>query len=565
MRSRLAVLLIVGAASFALPAAALAGVQWNKVLRTHQGSALAEVQSMSSVPLGWHSSAGQAVAALERTPTLVALHRRMHPLHVYPYVWRSEHPYWYVMFLYRGKIVASANVSPAGRVDGVWTGAQAAAPYTHGHVPGVLTSWMILLPAALLFMLPFFDPRRLRRIAHLDGLVVLAFLISYLLLAGAHLESAVWLAYPPLLYLLVRMLGVGFRRTPAATRRAPLLSLRALAVGLPLLIAARVVLSLLGHQEIDVGSQSVIGAFRMLHHVPIYWNDQNHGDTYGPITYLAYTPFELLFPLKNTVGNIHAADAAAIFFDLGTVVGLILLGRRLRLGAEGTRLGLVLGWAWAACPFTIIGLIVHTNDGLISMLSVLALLVITSPVRSGAVLGLAAAAKFSPGGLLPLLAAPRQRGLKGALICVGAFAAVVAAGIFTWLPSGGLGYFWQRTVGYQISRPDVFSPWALHPALHPLQIILGVGAVTLAAAVAFMPRERSLVRVCAIAGAVTIAIQLPATHWYYYYIMWFLPFALVALLVPEVTLRGDAPKPQITDAGLVATETHSIAPVLVGV
>ena len=223
MRSRLAVLLIVGAASFALPAAALAGVQRNKVLRTHQGSALAEVQSMSSVPLGWHSSAGQAVAALERTPTLVALHRRMHPLHVYPYVWRSEHPYWYVMFLYRGKIVASANVSPAGRVDGVWTGAQAAAPYTHGHVPGVLTSWMILLPAALLFMLPFFDPRRLRRIAHLDGLVVLAFLISYLLLAGAHLESAVWLAYPPLLYLLVRMLRRGVSPHPGRDPARPLI------------------------------------------------------------------------------------------------------------------------------------------------------------------------------------------------------------------------------------------------------------------------------------------------------------------------------------------------------
>ena len=45
---------------------------------------------------------------------------------------------------------------------------------------------------------------------------------------------------------------------------------------------------------------------------------------------------------------------------------------------------------------------------------------------------------------------------------------------------------------------------------------------------AFVPRQRSLLQLCALAGAVTIAIQLPATHWYYYYIMWFLPFALVA-------------------------------------
>jgi hypothetical protein len=565
MRSRLAVLLIVSAALLAAPAAAMAGVPWSKVLRVREGSALAEVQSMSSVPVGWGSSAGEAVAALKRTSTLVALHHRMHPLRVYPYVWRSDHPYWYVMFLYHGKIVASASVSPAGKVTGVWTGPQAAAPYTHGHQPGVLTSWMVLLPASLLFLLPFLDPRRLRQIAHFDGLVVLAFLISFLLFAGAHLESAVWLAYPPLIYLLFRLLGVGFRPDRAARRLAPLLSMRVLVIGLPLLLAVRIALSLLGHHEIDVGTQSVVGAFRMLHHLPLYWNDPNHGDTYGPITYLAYAPFELVFPWRNSFGDLPAADAAAIVFDLGTVLGLILLGRRLRSGVEGTRLGLVLAWAWAACPFTVIGLIVHTNDALIAMLSVFALVVITSPIASGAAIGLAAAAKFSPAGLLPLLAAPRQRGLRGALMCVCAFTAVVVGAIFAWLPSGGLGYFWQRTVGYQISRADVFSPWALHPGLHPIQTILELTAMVLVAAIAFVPRERSLVRVCALAGAVTIAIQLPATHWYYYYILWFLPFALVALLVPDAMRQGKAAKPQITAPDLAVTEAQPVARALVGV
>jgi hypothetical protein len=73
----------------------------------------------------------------------------------------------------------------------------------------------------------------------------------------------------------------------------------------------------------------------------------------------------------------------------------------------------------------------------------------------------------------------------------------------------------------------------LHPGLHPIQVALEVAAVLLAAAVAFVPRQRSLVRTCALAGAVTIAVQLPATHWFYYYIMWFLPFLLVALLLPD--------------------------------
>jgi uncharacterized membrane protein len=195
----------------------------------------------------------------------------------------------------------------------------------------------------------------------------------------------------------------------------------------------------------------------------------------------------------------------------------------------------VLAWSWAACPFTVIGLVVHTNDALVSMLTVFALLAMTRPTAAGGLLGLAAAAKFSPVALLPLLLAPRRRKPRGALLCLGAFVAVVAISVFSLLPAGGLGYVWQRTVGYQMVRPDVFSAWALHPALHPIQILVAVFAVLLIVTVAANPRDRSLTRVCALAGAVTIAIQLPVTHWYYYYIIWFLPFALVGLLVRPVS------------------------------
>jgi uncharacterized membrane protein len=272
-----------------------------------------------------------------------------------------------------------------------------------------------------------------------------------------------------------------------------------------------------------------------------------------------------LFPWKNSLSDLHAADAASIFFDLGTVGALVLLGRRLRSGAEGTRLGLLLGWAWAACPWTIIGLLVHTNDALVAMLTVITLLVISSPAVSGAFLGLATAAKFSPAGLLPLLAAPRQRGLKGALVCVGAFAVVVVTAIFSWLPARGLGYFWQRTVGFQMTRPDPFSPWGLHPVLHPVQIGLAVLAVVLAAAVAFVPRERSLARVCALAGAVTVAVQLPVYHWFYYYIIWLLPFALVAFLVPPTVPAETGEDGFDRELELLAPSQPPSAPALAGV
>ena len=46
----------------------------------------------------------------------------------------------------------------------------------------------------------------------------------------------------------------------------------------------------------------------------------------------------------------------------------------------------------------------------------------------------------------------------------------------------------------------------------------------------------------ALAGALTIAVQLPAVHWFYYYILWFLPFVLIAVLGAECTgdTRGRA-------------------------
>jgi hypothetical protein len=519
------------------------------------------VQSLDSVPLHFTSSARRAIAVAERSPILRALHHRMHPLDVVPYVWRGPHPFWYVVFAYRGRLVADANVSAGGRLEGVWTGAQALVPFTHGGWASILTAPWILVPASLLFLLTFFDPRRLLRLAHLDALAILAFIVSYVVLSQGHMASSIWLFYPPLVYLLIRLLRLGFSTRRRPQRLAPLLTTRRLLVGLPLLLGARVALSLLAHEQIDIGYESVIGAFRLLHHLPLYYSDPNHGDTYGPLTYLAYVPFDLLFPWKNSLSHLEAADVASIVFDLGTVLGLVLLGRRLRPGADATRVGLLLGWAWAACPWTIIAVLVHTNDALVAMLSVFALVALGSPALSGALLGLATAAKFSPAGLLPLLAAPRRRGARGALVCVGAFAAVVATAIYSWLPPQGLGYFWQRTIGFQMTRPDPFSAWGLHPSLHPVQIGLELAAVLLAGAVAFVPRERSLPRVCALAGAVTIAIQLPATHWYYYYILWFLPFAAVAFLLPPARAEagGEEPEEEEPEVAVAAEPELAVA------
>jgi len=503
-------------------------------------------QSATARPPGFTSDAAQAVTASEQNKTMIALHAREHPLAYRPLIWNDQ--YWLVDFSYAGKLVAQVTVSSAGHLTGVWTGALASAPYARGDFITQFGAWWVLVPFSLLFLLPFLDLRRPRRMLHVDALVLLSFLISYLLFDHAKLVAAVWMVYPPLLYLLVRMLWMGGLRFPGLRERgrrvakrsaaigtrteglSPLLSVRVLAIGLVALVIARIALSLATHLVIDVGYASVIGAHRIAAGQPIYYAGANHGDTYGPIAYLAYLPFELLFPWHGTWDYLPSAHAASIVFDLVTVVGLVLLGRQLRGGREGWRLGLALGWAWSACPFTLLALMAHSNDGLVAMLSVLSLVAFTSPAARGALLGLAAAAKFAPAALLGLYAGQRNRGIKGTIICLASFTVIVVTSIALYLPSGGLAEFYNHTIGYQLSRSDVFSAWALHPSLDPIKTALELGALVLAALVAFVPRQRSIAQICALAGAVTIALQLPAVHWFYYFIVWFMPFVLVAML-----------------------------------
>ena len=77
-----------------------------------------------------------------------------------------------------------------------------------------------------------------------------------------------------------------------------------------------------------------------------------HGDTYGPVVYVAYVPFEQALPWSGRWDDLPAAHAAAIVFDLLRVPLLFLIGRRVR----GPDLGVVLAYAWATFPFTLYAL-----------------------------------------------------------------------------------------------------------------------------------------------------------------------------------------------------------------
>jgi len=494
------------------------------------------IPQSTHAPAGFAISPLQAVALAKRTPAMQAIHRHEHPLLVMVLLMpriRYEVDFWYHL-----KPVAAVVVDSHGRVGHIYRGALIFGLYARGNYSDVFDSPWVYLPFGFMFLLPLILMRGATWLDRLDLAVVLSFGVSYALFNNLVFDAAVWLAYPPLIYLLVRLLMRGMR---PARRRRPIdvaLPTWVLVAGVVLLTAGRIGATLAPKLVMDVAYASLIGAYRILHGQSIYFPSLGHPDTYGAVNYLAYAPFEAIWPVKLWWTYLPAARAATITFDVLTTGGLVLLGTRLRTGRAGLRLGLLFAWLWAACPFSVLGIVKGTNDGLLAMFAVMLMLALSSPMRRGAVLGLATAAKFFPGVLLPVVMAGRggreHQPLRRALV---GFVLAAAGPVALFLPPGGLQEVWSHTIGYQLTRPDIFSPWALHPALAPIKDALEVAAVGLSILCYFRPRgPRSTAQVAALAGAVTIAVQLPALHWFYLYIVWFLPLLIIAVLA-----NGPAP------------------------
>ncbi len=144
---------------------------------------------------------------------------------------------WQVSFFSRdgkkeiGQVIIADT---SGRVLEQWTGFQVAWSMARGY-PGAfgrhVNALYVWLPMCVLFMLPFFNPRRPLSLLHLDLLVLLSFSVSLAFFNHAHIYASVPLAYPPLLYLLARMLALLRRRRPGRSAPRPLHAARARARG----------------------------------------------------------------------------------------------------------------------------------------------------------------------------------------------------------------------------------------------------------------------------------------------------------------------------------------------
>jgi Glycosyltransferase family 87 len=435
--------------------------------------------------------------------------------------------------------VAQAIVDDqTGGLLGAWRDHQVSDPLARGYSGAIaqkVNAPYVWLPLCLLFIVPFLDPRRPLRLLHLDLLVLLGLGVSLLFFNRGEIETSVPLTYPVLGYVFLRMVWIGLRARERRGSLIPVLPLSWVAVAALVLAGARVALNVADSHVIDVGVAGVVGADHISHGQQLYDGGFApgvgiRGDVYGPFNYIAYVPFELAFSWHGHWGDVPAAHAAAIAFDLLTALGLLALGRRLRPGEAGRTLSVALAFAWLAYPFTLYTMNANANDSLIAALLVGAMVVIASPPARGAILALAGAAKFGPAALAPLFATGTgERRWRSALLFGVAFVAVAVILTAPFIPDGGLRELYDRTIGYQASRSSPFSVWGLAPSLDFLQPIERGAAVAFAFAVALWPRRKTPAQVAALAAAVVIALQLGATHWFYFYVVWFLPLVLVAL------------------------------------
>jgi hypothetical protein len=288
---------------------------------------------------------------------------------------------------------------------------------------------------------------------------------------------------------------------------------------------------------IDVGYSGVIGADRLTHGKQLWGNyphDNQHGDTYGPVNYYAYVPFERIWPWSGKWDDLPAAHAAAVVFDLLTIAALFLLGRRIR----GPSLGIVLAYAWAAYPFTLYASSTNSNDALVALLVIVTLLLAGRPALRGASAALAGLTKFAPLALAPLFArTPRdvrpgwlRPGPVSFAAYALAFAITATLALLPVILGEDLRTFWDHTIAFQHDRASPFSIWGLWSGLDGVQLGVQGAALALALLVGVWPRRPTLTQMAACGAAVLIALQFGLDYWFFLYVVWFLPLVLVALL-----------------------------------
>ena len=451
---------------------------------------------------------------------------------------------WEVSLYSKGKVpkqVALAKVDGAGQVTEVWSGFQVAWSMARGY-PGAfgrsINSPWIWIPLCIAFLLPFFDWRKPLRWLHFDLLALVGFSASLAFFNAAELGISVPISSALLAWLVIRLLAIGLRPDARPPPLRLMLPWRWLVVIGLFLVGLRVGLNIVDGNVIDVGYAGVIGADKFSHGRQLYGAfpfDNGSGDTYGPLLYLLYVPFEWIWPWQGTWDDLAAAHAVAGVFDLLCAALLFLIGRKLRDNV----LGVVLAYAWLAFPFSVYVTNSGSNDAIPAAFVLAAIWLHRQPLARGGLSIAAGLTKFAPLALLPLFAgdglwdrdlAGKVRLRKLALFILGVLV-VAGATALIFAPTTSPKDFWDHTLAYQFGRDAPFSVWGLYGGgWRTAQHFVQGATILLALAVFFVPRRGNTITLAALAAAIMAAVQLSATYWFYLYLAWLVPMALIAFL-----------------------------------
>lgn len=480
-----------------------------------------------------------------------------------------------------GEIATGTVDDGTGAVVETWTGPQVAWRMARGYSGAFggekINSYPVWLGFCALFLLGLVDWRRVLSIRNADLLALLSFSVSLWFFNRGDIFTAIPLVYPPMLWLLLRCVWIA--RGDRPSRGGTVWPVWVLAAATVFLAGFKVGLNWRASNVIDVGYSGVIGADRIMHgeapygHFPvedpqpkcgpadssgevrdriqtngICETANPLGDTYGPVSYIAYIPGYLIFGWSHKWDELHAVHFTSILFDLLAILGLAVVGRRL----GGPRIGAAAAFAWAAWPFTQYASSSNTNDAIAPAILVWGFYALTSDVARGAFVALSGWTKFASLLVLPLWTGyPEARRPRSMLRTLAGFLAMTAV-VFSMLllepsPLHAARVFYDRTVSFQIGRDSPFSIWdwgQYHakglPDLHVVQRVLQVALVAGALLLAWFPRRRSPLRMAALTAAVLIGFELVLTHWFYLYLPWFFPFVVLALIAPVPPLQARA-------------------------
>ena len=499
-----------------------------------------------------------------------------------------------------GEIATGIVDDGTGAIVEAWTGPQVAWKMARGYKGAFggdkINSYPIWLAFCVLFLVGLVDWRRPFSVRTVDLFALVFFSASLWFFNRGDIFTAMPLVYPPMVWLLARCLWIA--RTDKPSRGVPVWPIWALAAATVFVAGFRVGLNVRASNVIDVGYSGVIGADRIVHgqspygHFPV--EDQQPkcgpadssgevrdriqtngrcetanplGDTYGPVSYLAYIPGYLVFGWSGKWDTLPAVHMTSILFDLIAIIGLALVGRRF----GGPRLAATLAFAWVAWPFTQYASSSNTNDSIAPALLIWGFIAVTSPLARGAAVALSGWTKFASLLVLPLwLGYPEAR--RGRTLTLLSFALTTLIVFFVLFlepnPLHAARVFYDRTVDFQIGRASPFSLWDWRqyhakglPNLQIVQRVLQVVLLAGALALAFVPKRRSPLRLAAFTAALLIGFELVLTHWFYLYLPWFFPFVALALIGPlpgspqpvSSSARGDSSTPGSGDTDSSST------------